>query len=315
MSTPPSAIERVAVHPIVLLSVADHHNRVARMSRDKRVIGILLGDHYKGQVNVLQCFAIPFEEDPADPSIWFVDTNFIDEMYALHRKVTLKEQIVGWYSSRPTISPNDLDIHQMLRRYTPDPVFITTDVGARDPHEIPVSAFVGAERVRPDGQPIVTSFQNVPTVVDFLEVEEIGVEHLLRDIKDVDMSEIGTTLTNSVHGLAALEHRLKGISDYLGDVIAGELPIDNEIVGIAQSIFNLLPNLELKDTVESLATKSDDSAFMVFIAQLCRSVVSLHELVNSRKKVAKEDQEKKGEPEKAEEQKAEEKKAEEKKSE
>lgn len=277
-----NSIERVAVHPIVLLSIADHHNRVVPEGQDKRVIGILLGDEYQGQVNVLQCFAVPFEEEPTDKTVWFVDTNFIDEMYALHRKVTLKEHIVGWYSSKSKVSPNDLDIHHMMRRYCPDPVFITTDVGASDPHEIPVSAFVGAERVRPDGQPIVTSFQNVPTIVDFLEVEEVGVEHLLRDIKDVDMSEIGTTLTNSVHGLAALESRLRGISDYLKDVIEGKLTADNEIIGIIQSIFNLLPNLELPDTVDSLSTKSDDSAFMVFISQLCRSVVSLHELVNKK---------------------------------
>ncbi|KAH0795325.1 26S proteasome non-ATPase regulatory subunit 7 A [Histomonas meleagridis] len=277
-----STIERVAVHPIVLLSIADHHNRVVKNDANKRVIGILLGDEFKGQINVLQCFAVPFEEDSADPSILFVDTNFIDEMYALHRKVTLKEKIVGWYSSKSTVSPNDLDIHQIIKRYTPNPVFITTDVNASDPHEIPVTAFVGAERVRPDGQPIVSSFQNVPTIVDFLEVEEIGVEHLLRDIKDVDMSEIGTTLTNSVHGLAALENRLQGISDYLKDVIEGKLHPDNEIIGITQSIFNLLPNLELKDTADSLNAKSDDSAFMVFISQLCRSVVALHDLVNNR---------------------------------
>lgn len=275
------SIERVAVHPIVLLSIADHHNRVVDSGK-QRVIGILLGDKYKGQVNVLQCFAVPFEEDPSDNTVWFVDTNFIDEMYALHRKVTLKEQIVGWYSSSSKVSPNDLDIHHMMRRYCPNPVFITTDVGAKDPHEIPVSAFVGAERVRPDGQPIVTSFQNVPTIVDFLEVEEVGVEHLLRDIKDVDMSEIGTTLTNSVHGLAALESRLCGISQYLQDVIDKKYEPDNEIIGIVQSIFNLLPNLVLQDTVDSLATKSDDSAFMVFVSQLCRSVVSLHELVNKK---------------------------------
>ncbi|OHT15093.1 Clan MP, family M67, Poh1-like metallopeptidase [Tritrichomonas foetus] len=205
-------------------------------------------------------------------------------MYALHRKVTLKEKIIGWYSSSTTVCKNDLDIHHMMRRYNENPVFITTDVDAKDQHEIPVAAFVGAERVRPDGRPIVTSFQNVPTIVDFLEVEEIGVEHLLRDIKDVDMSEIGTTLVNSVHGLAALEHRLKGISEYLQEVIDGKKEVDNEIIGITQSIFNLLPNLELKDTVDSLSTKSDDSAFMIFISQLCRSVVSLHELVNNRSK-------------------------------
>lgn len=276
-------IERVAVHPIVLLSIADHHNRVTKDNVTKRVIGILLGDLYQGQVNVLSCFAVPFEEDATDPSIWFVDTNFIDDMYALNRKVTLKERIVGWYSSKSSISSNDLDIHQMMRRYIPNPIFITTDVGASDPHEIPVAAFLGTERVRPDGQPLATSFTNVPTIVDFLEVEEIGVEHLLRDIKDVDMSEIGTTLTNSVHGLAALEHRLKNISEYLNELITNDnMKPDHEIIGIIQSIFNLLPNLKLKDTIDSLNTKSDDCAFMIFISQLCRSVVALHELVNSR---------------------------------
>jgi 26S proteasome regulatory subunit N8 len=194
----------------------------------------------------------------------------------------MKEKIVGWYTSKSTVSPNDLDIHRMMRQYNPNPVFITTDVDARDPHEIPVSAYIGAERVRPDGQPLVVSFQNVPTIVDFLEVEEVGVEQLLRDIKDVDVSEIGTTLTNSVHGLAALEHRLKGLSEYLQDVVDGNLPVDNEIIGVIQSIFNLLPNLTLPDAVEALAIKSEDSEFLVFVSQLCRSVVSLHELVNHR---------------------------------
>lgn len=273
---------RVAVHPIVLLSIADHHNRVVQSVQNKRVMGILLGDEFRGQVNVVQCFAVPFEEEPGDPKVFFVDTNFIDDMYDLHRKVTLKERIVGWYSSKSTVTPNDLEIHHQMRRYTPHPVFITTDVGASDPHEIPVSAFIGTEVVRADGQPLVTTFQSLPTIVDFLEVEEIGVEHLLRDIKDVDVSAIGTTLTNSVHGLAALEARLASISAYLGDVIDKRLPVDPEIIGIAQSIFNLLPNLALPDTVQSIMTESDHSAFLIFIGQLCRSVVAVHELVNHR---------------------------------
>ena len=191
-------IKRVAVHPIVLLSIADHHNRIVN-NRTKRVIGILLGDVYQGQVNVLQCFAIPFEEDIDNPNIFFVDTNFIDEMFKLHKKVTLKEKIIGWYSSLSTISPNDLEIHKVISKYNPTPIFLTTDVGASDPHEIPTCAYIGTERERVDGLPLVTTFKTLPTVVDFLEVEEIGVEHLLRDIKDVDVSEIGTTLTNSMH--------------------------------------------------------------------------------------------------------------------
>jgi 26S proteasome regulatory subunit N8 len=271
--------ERVAVHPIVLLSVADHHNRVLSDDQERRVVGILLGDYFGGQCNILSSFAVPFDEDGA---VWFIDTNFIEEMYTLHRKVTLAERIVGWYSSRSTISPNDLAIHDSLRRYVPNPVFITTDVRAQDPHEIPVAAYLSTERVRPDGRAVVRSFLPIATCIEFLDMEEVGVGHLLRDVKDVDISEIGKTLTNSVHGLSALEQRLRGISDYLQLVIDGRLPVDGEVVGNTQSIFNLLPNLLLRDTAEALSVKSDDAAFMVFVSQVTKSVTSLHDLVNRR---------------------------------
>jgi hypothetical protein len=231
---------------------------------------------------VLQSFAVPFDEESSDSPVLFMDSGFIYEMYDLVRKVNLRERIVGWYSSRSTISGNDLQIHQTMRRYTPDPIFITTDVQAQDPNEIPVRAYVGTERVRTDGRALLPSFESLPTSIEFLEVEEIAVEHLLRDTKDVDISEIGQTLTNSAHGLAALQERLEHISNYLALVIAGTLPVDNEIVGLTQDIFNLLPNLRLKDTTESLATGSDGAAFMVFTSQLVRSVVTLHDLVNLR---------------------------------
>jgi hypothetical protein len=52
------------------------------------------------------------------------------------------------------ISPNDLVIHESLRRYSDNPIFIPTDVRAEDPNEIPVAAYVSAERVQADGRPI-----------------------------------------------------------------------------------------------------------------------------------------------------------------
>lgn len=50
---PPSAgaaagINAVVVHPLVLLAVVDHYGRVAKDTR-KRVVGVLLGETYKGR--------------------------------------------------------------------------------------------------------------------------------------------------------------------------------------------------------------------------------------------------------------------------
>lgn len=57
----------VMVHPLVLLSVADHYHRVARGTR-KRVIGILLGQSLPGgTIDITNSFAVPFEEDSKNP--------------------------------------------------------------------------------------------------------------------------------------------------------------------------------------------------------------------------------------------------------
>lgn len=47
------------VHPIVLLSVVDHYNRVAKGTK-KRVVGILLGSVSKGVVDITNSYAGSF---------------------------------------------------------------------------------------------------------------------------------------------------------------------------------------------------------------------------------------------------------------
>lgn len=59
-------IDEVTMHPLVLLSVADHYHRVARGTR-KRVVGVLLGSVHKGKVDCTNSFAVPFEEDSRNP--------------------------------------------------------------------------------------------------------------------------------------------------------------------------------------------------------------------------------------------------------
>lgn len=76
----------VIIHPLVLLSVADHYNRVAKDSQN-RVVGVLLGKKKGGQVDISNSFAVPFEEDLSNPSVWFLDHSYLDTMYWMFKKV------------------------------------------------------------------------------------------------------------------------------------------------------------------------------------------------------------------------------------
>ena len=49
-------VEKVVVHPLVLLSIVDNYNRVAKETR-KRVVGVLLGSTFRGRVDVTNSYA------------------------------------------------------------------------------------------------------------------------------------------------------------------------------------------------------------------------------------------------------------------
>ena len=75
------------MHPLVLLSVTDHHARALSRTSNKRVVGVLLGQDNGKTINVANSFAIPFEEDEKESKTWFLDHNYIQGMYEMFKKV------------------------------------------------------------------------------------------------------------------------------------------------------------------------------------------------------------------------------------
>lgn len=84
---------KVVVHPIVLLNVVDHYTRMSKIqSPDKRVVGILLGNvGFDGVVDVLNTYAVPFDEDE---SVWFFDHNYHETLAAMSLKVNRKYIVI-----------------------------------------------------------------------------------------------------------------------------------------------------------------------------------------------------------------------------
>ena len=50
-------VSKVVVHPLVLLSVVDHFNRMKKIGSMKRVVGVLLGSNRQGVLDVSNSFA------------------------------------------------------------------------------------------------------------------------------------------------------------------------------------------------------------------------------------------------------------------
>mmetsp|Transcript_1802 Transcript_1802/g.6808 ORF Transcript_1802/g.6808 Transcript_1802/m.6808 type:complete len:331 (-) Transcript_1802:2080-3072(-) len=278
-----SPYQEVVVHPLVLLSVVDHYRRVEEDdSEDKRVLGVLLGEHRKGRLDVTSSFAVPFEEDENDPSIWFLDHSYLEKMGGMFRRINAKEKIVGWYSTGPKIHTADLDIHALFAEYCAAPVFCIIDVRP-DQVGIPTSAYLCENETSADGTAKDTkTFVHLPSSIEAFEAEEIGVEHLLRDVKDNTVSTLATRVGEKMQSLKGLEKRLKEVKKYMELVVDGVLPLNHEILGHLQDVFNLLPNLNLEQYVKAFAVKTNDMMLVMYLASLIRSVVALHALIANK---------------------------------
>jgi 26S proteasome regulatory subunit N8 len=123
---------------------------------------------------------------------------------------------------------------------------------------------------------------HVPSEIVAEEAEEIGVEHLLRDIKDNAVGTLSTRISSQLGSLGGLQGRLEEIRDYLQKVVSGKLPVNHQIIYNLQDIFNLLPNLENQEMVNSFSTKTNDQLLLIYLSSMIRAVIALHNLIDNK---------------------------------
>ena len=274
--------QTVAVHPIVLLSVVDHYNRSA-LGTNRRVVGALLGEYIDDKVDVTNCYALPFEEDPKDKKVWFVDHIYSEDMLEMFQKINHKEKIVGWYSSGPKIRPHDIEINEVFRKYCENPVFVIIDV--KEDNEslgIPTESYTMKEEVDKDGQLIKTFFK-LNTTIEASLPEEIGVEFMLRDINDTNREGNITKLANDkVMSSKALIKRLNEIKNYLEKIINQTIPTNPQIIYNIQEIFNYLPNFDTESVIKAMSIQTNNNYLVLYLSWITKTIVALHKLINNK---------------------------------
>jgi 26S proteasome regulatory subunit N8 len=177
-----------------------------------------------------------------------------------------------------------------------------------------------ADSLLQDGTTASKTFVHTPSIIEAEEAEEIGVEHLLRDIRDVAVGSLSTRINNQLQSLQGLHLRLRDIGNYLEKVNSGTLPVNHAILGLLQDVFNLLPNLstpsadveENNELSRAMAVKTNDQLMNIYLSSLIRAIIAFHDLIDNKIKNRQdqaEEQEKEAEKEKEREEKESGKKA------
>lgn len=158
-----------------------------------------------------------------------------------------------------------------------------------------------------------------PSIIEAEEAEEIGVEHLLRDIRDVAVGTLSTRVTAQLQSLQGLHLRLRDIGQYLQKVLDRDLPVNHAILGNLQDVFNLLPNLstpksdsssaaaaataaaphsamQLENGIEgpippqtdngelarAMSVKTNDQLMAIYLSSLIRAITAFHDLIDNK---------------------------------
>jgi len=199
----------------------------------------------------------------------------------MFKKVNARERLIGWYHTGPKLHASDQEINDLFKRFIARPVMVIVDV-REQAVGMPTDAYFAVEEIKDDGTETRKTFLHVPSAIEAEEAEEIGVEHLLRDIKDSTTTTLATRVSEQLSSLRGLQSRLSDIQKYLVEVAAGTMPVNHQIIYHLQDALNLLPDLSDPMTTQSFAASTNDSMLVVYLSSLLRAVIALHALVDNK---------------------------------
>ena len=95
-------------------------------------------------------------------------------MNDMFKKVNARERLIGWYHSGPKLRASDLEINELFKRYTPNPLLVIIDVQPKEVG-VPTDAYFAVEEIKDVSSAFVS--------VCALELTPSGWHHNIEDLR------------------------------------------------------------------------------------------------------------------------------------
>lgn len=283
-----SKYTKVVIHPLVLLSIADQRQHYP--GSHSRVSGALLGYVEKDAVHVTSSFALPFDEDSSRSGVWYLDTDFFKQMYRMQRRVSANEVILGWYTTgkegSSRIQNNDLAIHNLWKQFNPDPLYCVVET-VNNQNDFPVTAYYSKISTENTAKELRETFITLPCEIAANEAEEIGVEHLLKDIKTSTKNPITKVAKRQVKALNTLKIHVDTIIEYLEQCARDNITPPLEISRHLQEAYDLISTVGLPEYQEATQVWNNDISVVSYVSTIGKITTQFGNLIDSNDILAK----------------------------
>jgi len=257
----------VSIHPVVVLSILDHH---IRRTEGHRVIGTLLGVNNDGNIEIKACFPVPHTEGEQVG----VDMEFLNNMLELHHRVSPKEAIVGWYATGSEIDDASLMLHEFYGKKTiQSPIHVIVDTNLTD-FSLKVKAFVNMP-VSFNEKSFGSQFLPLSIDVQAQDAEKIGVDVLMKT--RTGDHRVLSDMENLELSLKKVQSLLEVLRNYSNLVVEGKVEGDSNIGRQVSLALAQLPKIDANSFDRIFNNSIQDLLLVVYLADLTRTQLQLAE--------------------------------------
>jgi len=274
------------IHPLVVMSLADHHTRERLQYKKDRAVGLLFGKQKGTIVTVFESQSVGDMSPESLASFEKADLENFKQIYPDY-------ECVGWYSTGGQIRPEDSKIHTSITKGVEEekegstdwrsehPMFILLDPSPKDDQrDLPLQVF--EESVRIVGDKRKSEFVTTPFKITSDEAERVTVVHCARVItgdEGKEQSAVVTPYTTLKKSTTSLNDRLRILVKFLEDVKTGKVKADQKVLRKVKALCNRLPTMNSPAFRDDFFSEYNDALLVTYLASITKSQTALSDLV------------------------------------
>lgn len=275
--------DAVALHPLVVMSIADHYTREKVQTGRTAVFGAIFGTQTGRSVNIIECFEIaPSQEANAEQMGMQLDA-FESDM-KLFEEVYPTYECLGWYSTGK-IDDECLKQHSLFIKYNERPLFVlmTPEDAKDDARDMPIKIYFEETQLR-DGN-TVNEFVPTPYDITADEAERVTAVHCAKVVTGDDSgSAVVPQYATMDKATTMLKTRVSLIHKYLQDTKQGKIPTDHKILRDIKALCNRLPVMDSPEFKQEFLNEYNDALLVAYLSTITKGTGIANSVVSKFKK-------------------------------
>lgn len=277
----------IRIHPLVVMSIADHYTREKLQNKKERALGLLFGQQ-KGRVITVYDSSDLADLDPQ--SLEKFEKNDLD----IYKKIYPDYECVGWYATGDKPREGDRKTHHLLTKSVEEekegatdwrserPMFLLLDPSPKDDNrDLPLVVYEEAVHIAGDKR--TTEFVKSLFKLTSDEAERVTVVHCARVItgdEGKEQSAVMTPYTTLKKAMSSLSERLKILHRFLEDVQKGKIKPEQKVLRRVKALCNRLPTMDTAAFRDDFFSEFNDALLVTYLASITKSQSMLTDLVD-----------------------------------